>query len=174
MQSSFTLFITFLAIFHICLNLHFLPSAYEWINKLNICNNMDNNRCFWSASLWDLTHMKDKSVVWVEPMLGDPKSLGKRPYCWKKQLIQNEASFMNRLELEDLIFFTLGVKMHKWAKGAQSVKNENTAINRQINQSISSLWELTLLKARYRYHKRASIPQIYFCRLQVRIKELCE
>ena len=25
---------------------------------------------FWSASLWKLTQLKDKSVVWVEPMLG--------------------------------------------------------------------------------------------------------
>ena len=45
------------------------------------------DRCFWSALLWDLTHLKEKSVVWVEPMLcvlGDPKFLRKRPYCWKK------------------------------------------------------------------------------------------
>ena len=46
-----------------------------------------------SASLWKLTHLrlKEKSVVWVKPMLllcvlGDPKFLVKHPYRWKKRL----------------------------------------------------------------------------------------
>ena len=45
---------------------------------------------FWSASLWDWTHLKEKSVVWVDPMLcvlGDPKFFGKTPLLLKKNKI---------------------------------------------------------------------------------------
>ena len=63
---------------------------------------------FWSASLCELTHLKVKNVVWVEPMLcvlGDPKFLEKHPYCKKKKIlnrhmlvIQSEASCIEQNE----------------------------------------------------------------------------
>ena len=58
-------------------------------NYCQLGKNFELLLCFWSASLWDLTHLKDKSDVWVEPMLrvlGDPKFLGKRPYCRKETI----------------------------------------------------------------------------------------
>ena len=42
---------------------------------------------FWFASLWEPTHLKDKSVAWVEPVLGDPKKFfEKAPLLLKKKL----------------------------------------------------------------------------------------
>ena len=59
-------------------NFVYLKRRFTYRGPSSTCNSIKSSIIF---------IIKEKSVVWVEPMLcvlGDSKFLGKRPYCWKK------------------------------------------------------------------------------------------
>ena len=89
---------------------------------------------FLSASVWDLAHLKEKSVVWVEPMLcvvDDPKFLGRKKKVFSAFLIDSWW-----LYLEAMLRWTLCRSSVKITSLARRLLNRRPILSFEVHDRV--------------------------------------